>query len=105
MNALPLIAAIVLGTLAATVLLSAPALLGWYRRAITREGPYPFGALMQRLAISADGAAGHEYELTAAVSRCASCNAADRCRDWLASGRREGVEAFCPNASILRDLS
>ena len=105
MSALPLIAVSVLATAAATVLLSAPALLGWYRRAITREGPYPFGAIMQRLAISADHAAGHEYALTAAVSQCVSCSAAERCRDWLASGRREGVEAFCPNASILRTLS
>ncbi|HVB49153.1 MAG TPA: DUF6455 family protein [Burkholderiales bacterium] len=105
MSALALIAVSVLGALAATVVLSAPVLLGWYRSAITREGSYPLGALMQRLAISADDAAGHEYALTAAVSQCASCGAAERCRDWLASGRREGVETFCPNASMLRDLS
>ncbi len=105
MNILPLIAVIVLGAMAGTVLLSVPALLGWYRRAVTLEGPYPFGKVMQRLAISADGAAGREYALTAAVSQCITCDAAARCRDWLASGGREGVDAFCPNSSILRQLT
>jgi Family of unknown function (DUF6455) len=35
---------------------------------------------------------------------CTLCSTQGRCRHWLASGRSEGFEAFCPNADQLRAM-
>jgi hypothetical protein len=45
---------------------------------------------------SADG-----REFGIAVRRCTRCTGRQRCREWLASGAREGYQAFCPNAAFI----
>lgn len=43
-------------------------------------------------------------QLALAARRCASCGATKTCREWLDSGRREGYEQFCANASFIERL-
>lgn len=45
---------------------------------------------------------GREFGL--AVRRCTRCGGRDRCRAWLASGARDGYQAFCPNAAFIQSL-
>lgn len=96
--------ATVLGLLLFAIALSVPALLRVFRRVITVEAPSPIGRMMKRWGLSPESAAGREYDLAMAASRCGSCKSTDRCRAWLAAGGREGAEAFCPNAPFLREL-
>lgn len=41
------------------------------------------------------------YDAALAARRCVGCADKARCDAWLASGRREGFEAFCPNADFI----
>ena len=36
-----------------------------------------------------------------ATRRCVLCPSQKKCDAWLASGRREGLGAFCPNAGYI----
>ncbi len=47
--------------------------------------------------------AGEHAPCDAAVAtrRCAACAGKAICDEWLASGRRDGFEAFCPNADFI----
>jgi hypothetical protein len=40
-------------------------------------------------------------ETARATRRCVACADKARCDAWLASHRREGFEAFCPNADLI----
>ncbi len=40
-------------------------------------------------------------EAARATRRCVACADKARCDAWLASHRREGFEAFCPNAGFI----
>jgi hypothetical protein len=40
-------------------------------------------------------------DAAAAARRCAGCAGKALCDAWLASGRRDGFEAFCPNADFI----
>ncbi len=42
------------------------------------------------------------YSTAAAARRCVFCNAKPACDAWLAAGRHEGLEEFCPNADFIR---
>jgi Family of unknown function (DUF6455) len=52
----------------------------------------------------AEAAAQESRGLAYAVRRCTLCPSVDACREWLASGSREGLERFCPNASLIERL-
>lgn len=104
MNTLSELGVAVLGLSLFAIALSVPALLRAFRRVITVESPSPLGRIMKRWGLSPESAAGREYELAMAASRCGSCKSIDRCRAWLAAGGREGAEAFCPNAPFFREL-
>lgn len=41
------------------------------------------------------------YDAAMAARRCAGCADKARCDAWLATGQREGFEAFCPNADYI----
>lgn len=43
-------------------------------------------------------------EFAVAVQRCLACSEAAQCRAWLASGAREGYDAFCPNAGYIERM-
>jgi len=67
---------------------------GLLGRMLARQGAHP----PEGTSYSAEAAA-------LAVRRCARCRAADECERFLATGDREGFEAFCPNATyILRQV-
>jgi hypothetical protein len=78
--------------------------LSLFRQHAIIEGPWPLGSMMRRHGLSAEHAAGREYELTLAASRCAGCNRTDVCRRWLRDGHRSGANSFCPNAPFLAEL-
>ena len=40
-------------------------------------------------------------DAAAAARRCAGCDGKAVCDAWLASGRRDGFETFCPNADFI----
>lgn len=40
-----------------------------------------------------------------ATRACVYCSTKEECDAWLASGRREGFEAFCPNAAYIAGRS
>lgn len=77
-----------------------------YRRAILAHVPLLVGeAMAKRGVYPADSeSAGMEGEIAAAVQRCETCAATERCRDWIAGGRRRGNRAFCPNAALFDEL-
>lgn len=53
----------------------------------------------RRVHLAADEAG--NYESARATRRCVACADKAQCDAWLASHRREGSEAFCPNASFI----
>ncbi len=94
----------VLGLSLIAMALGVPSLLRLFRHVITVESPSPIGKMMGRCGLSPESAAGREYELTIAASRCGSCKSVDKCREWLAAGSLEGAEAFCPNSPFLSEF-
>ena len=59
------------------------------RRVLARNG----------VAMAAAGAS--DYEMACATRRCVGCADKLQCDAWLATHRREGFEAFCPNADLI----
>lgn len=53
------------------------------------------------LAVSGFGS----HQAATAVRRCVACADKPACDEWLASGRREGAAAFCPNAAFVRRIA
>jgi hypothetical protein len=41
------------------------------------------------------------YETARATRRCVACASKAQCDAWLASRKRDGIEAFCPNAGFI----
>jgi hypothetical protein len=58
------------------------------------------GADTLRLAVASGG-----HDFARAVRQCGSCGEMAQCRSWLESGRREGYEAFCPNAGYVERVA
>lgn len=104
MDTLSQVLVILSGLLLFAAALGVPSLLRLYRHVITVESPWPIGKMMERWGLSPESAARREYDLTVAASRCGSCKSVIECREWLASGSREGAEAFCPNVPYLSEL-
>lgn len=48
---------------------------------------------------------GEVYAEAAATRRCVYCRDKAQCDAWLASGKTEGFEAFCPNAAYIKRRS
>lgn len=63
-------------------------------------------ALLGSIAFMAAGALilGVAACIAVASRRCAGCRAKEQCRQWLASGRREGYETFCANAGFIERM-
>lgn len=90
------------GLLLAVVL---PALYALSRRISARSGQLEFWRVMQRLGLRPAQAVEDEpRNMALAIRRCTLCPGVDACHEWLASGSREGLEQFCPNAAYLRKL-
>ena len=79
------------------------ALAGW-RRLVAREGDLQIWRAMRRRGIASEDTAGQDANLARAVRRCVMCPSIDDCDQWLASGKREGLGLFCPNATFFHDM-
>jgi hypothetical protein len=82
-----------------------PALYSLTRRISARPGQLEIWRVMQRLGLRpAQAVEGEPRNMALAIRRCTLCPGIDACQQWLASGSREGLEHFCPNAAYLRKL-
>lgn len=43
-------------------------------------------------------------DMARAIRRCTLCPSVEECRRWLASGRAEGADEFCPNTRFFASL-
>jgi hypothetical protein len=77
-----------------------------YQRVMTTDNfPLLLAMLGRRGLVQRDLVAAGDMTATAAVRRCAFCNSTTECREFLASGKRAGFEAFCPNAEVIQRLN
>lgn len=66
------------------------------------DGRLRLRRMLARNGVRLAAAAGDEYyEAARATRRCVACADKGRCDAWLASHRREGFDAFCPNAAFI----
>ena len=95
-----------IGATALALLLILPAVVsvpGFYaalRRRIPRESKLEIWPVMARLGVRAEDAPGAETKMARAVRRCVMCRSISQCQAWLAAGRSDGLDEFCPNASL-----
>ena len=94
--------------LALFALLLAAVAPGFYllgKRMAARPAHLEIWRVMHRLGLSPGDAANEEpRNMALALRRCTLCPGVDACQEWLASGSREGLEQFCPNASYFKKL-
>jgi hypothetical protein len=76
---------------------------GW-RRLTAREGDLQIWRAMRRSGIAPQDASQSDAKMARAVRRCVLCPSIEECDHWLASGNREGLGLFCPNASFFGEL-
>lgn len=95
---------LVLTLLLLLVAATAPGLYALRKRLSAGAGELEIWRAMSRLGLSPADAAEEPRNLALAMRRCTLCPTVDTCHEWLASGRREGLGAFCPNAAYLRKL-
>jgi hypothetical protein len=76
---------------------------GW-RRMMSREGDLQMWRTLHRVGLSPQDMAGGDAKAARAVRRCMLCPSIEDCERWLASGSREGLADFCPNASFFAEL-
>ena len=96
------------GTVALLVVLlilaasASPVFLSLWARAMTHERELEMWQMMRRRGLVDDAA--RPADMARAIRRCNLCPSVDECRAWLASGRADGVEDFCPNARFFDSL-
>ena len=95
---------VILGVLAMLVAALAPGLYALRRRLAAGDGKLELWRALHRRGLGAAQAAEDPHALGLALRRCALCPSVDACTQWLASGAREGLEDFCPNAAYLKRL-
>ena len=70
-------------------------------RMLHDDGRLRLRRMLARNGVAMGAAEASSYELALATRRCVACADKPRCDAWLASRRREGSEAFCPNAAFV----
>ena len=95
---------LVLLALFAAAVAFAPFAYGGWRRLTSHGGDLQIWQAMTRVGVSSQQAAGEPADLARAVRRCVLCPCIEECDSWLASGKREGLGLFCPNATYFDDL-
>jgi len=95
---------LVLLMLFAGVVASLPFAYAGWRRLTQREGDLQIWRALRRTGIAAEDAAASQAKLARAVRRCVMCPSIEECDHWLASGDREGLGLFCPNASFFGEM-
>ena len=71
------------------------------RRMLQDDGRLRLRRMLVRHGVRPGAVASEYYEIARATRRCVACGDKPRCDAWLASHRREGSEAFCPNAAFI----
>ena len=96
--------AILGGTLLAVIAVAAVVAAQWRN---LPEGPVPLYEMLRRQSNEAAGLAlaSGSRDFAVALKRCVGCSAREECRSWLDSGRREGFDKFCANASYVSAMS
>jgi hypothetical protein len=76
-------------------------------RLLQDDGELRLERMLKRHGASLDFAAGGfgSYQAAVAVRRCAVCPDKKACDAWLASGKKEGAAAFCPNAGFVQRIA
>jgi hypothetical protein len=82
----------------------APAIYARWRSAVVHGSELQIWRVLRSRGIRAEEAAGKEREILVAAHRCSACRSAERCDAWLASGKAEGLEEFCPNYGLMQQL-
>jgi hypothetical protein len=70
-------------------------------RMLQDDGRLRLRRMLARRGVSLAAADGGIYEIARATRRCVGCADKAQCDAWLAARRREGFEAFCPNAAFI----
>jgi len=86
------------------LVIALPYLHGGWRRVMNRNAELEIWPVMRRLGISPAAAARSDTRMARALRRCVMCPSLDECEQWLASGKTDGIDEFCPNASVLEGL-
>ncbi len=75
-------------------------------RAMTDERPLLLSQLLALQGVEMDrglnGLGARQFAI--AARRCMDCAARVRCEDSLSAGRRDGYDAFCPNAAYIAGM-
>lgn len=71
------------------------------RRMLRDDGRLRFRRMLVRNGVRPATVASEYYETARATRRCVACAEKARCDAWLASHRRDGFDAFCPNAAFI----
>lgn len=84
---------------------ASPPLVAAWSRAMGGQRELEMWRVMGRRGLVADDASLRPAELARAIRRCSLCPSVESCRAWLASGRSEGSDEFCPNERFFRSLA
>jgi hypothetical protein len=71
------------------------------RRMLRGDGRLRLTRMLVRHGVAPSAVANEYNEVARATRRCVACADKSRCDAWLASHRREGSGAFCPNAAFI----
>ena len=75
-------------------------------RVIHDDGRLRLAEMMRRQGATPEQALGvGGYQAAIAVRRCMMCAQKSKCDQWLPSGAKSGMEAFCPNAEFVARMS
>ena len=105
MESTTMVVVILMGAALVAAVLLRQVLMRSFRRIVTVESPQPFGRMMTQCGLSPDDAAGREYDLVVAVTRCANCKSVEECHTLLEVGRGRAAKDFCRNAPFLGELA
>jgi len=83
---------------------ASPAFLTLWSRAMSEDRELEMWRMMRRRGLVADPPSLRPADMARAIRRCTLCPSVDACRTWLATGRTEGAEDFCPNARFFQTL-
>ena len=83
---------------------AAPGIYALRKRMTPMEGPLEIWQVLHRRGLGEADTEREPRALSYAVRRCVLCPSVERCHEWLASGKREALEEFCPNAGFVEKL-
>jgi hypothetical protein len=70
-------------------------------RMLHSDGRLRLRRMLARNGVPMAAADASDYEMACATRRCVACADKPQCDAWLAARKREGFEAFCPNADLI----